>query len=673
MPFKKQGNFTFNHSEQQDDLYRVKESTDIKKDFDSRAEELKNTLNVLIDDLKKITAGDSGAKNIGVSTIEGVAGNDIQTVLEKYQQSLAAASQHLSGVDQSVGELDDRLSTVEQKKLQLDEHGYLSSNILYDNPNGRTMNEAMDSLYDLEVGVNSPGGLKDQVEGLKNEFGTVKNEVLNAAESATMSAEEAQTQATFAQEQGEAAKKRLGDLSEVSAVQFKDRQDQFDARLAEKATEYQIDVTKYGAKGDGITDDTQAFKDAIFALDSGQEIYVPRGNYKIHEPLITKKHFKIRGADIDNTVLLFQGTDGIMTTSRTDYLSISDLKIKDELQGQGTIGIKLVEYSSYHRIRNISIEGFGQWGFYQEGGQTYELDTIYTLTNGKNPLSADAEAGSFIITTPTDTSKVTTTGILKNLYARSGGKYGFRLNRSATIKIDVLIVEYHDIAFYADRAAGATLTNYYEEANRSTGQITWTHDANVTFINPRLSEQIKRTYEGLVPLDRKEPFIGRNDMTTRFLEVDQVNLSGSTSRTSAKEGGFRYNNKNAELFTGSGWEALQKVKAQTLSIPSSTTVTYDLGLYDTDRIFELTVAAVNQALSSAERFAYKRILVAQGSLNTGLLQTSILEDVGTLFNISFRENTGHLYLDILGSAISSTVGTVSVKELAGSSYPLTKI
>lgn len=194
MPLKKQGAFPFNHSEQQDDLYRVKDSIQIKKDFDSRGEALKTTVNTLIDDLEKAAPGESGAKNIGVSTIEGVVGNDVQTVLQKLKEKDDTASAHLTGLDQSVGQLqrdkadtsyvenlhnglvdttqdiqidinglNNRLSTVEQKKVQLDESGYLSSNILYDNPNGRTMNEAMDSLYDLEMSVNATGGLKDQL------------------------------------------------------------------------------------------------------------------------------------------------------------------------------------------------------------------------------------------------------------------------------------------------------------------------------------------------------------------------------------------------------------------------------------------------------------------------------------------------------------------------------
>jgi hypothetical protein len=55
--------------------------TALKAQFDAAPEELRGSFNNLIDALKKTTAGDSGAKNIGVSTIPGVNGNDVQTIL----------------------------------------------------------------------------------------------------------------------------------------------------------------------------------------------------------------------------------------------------------------------------------------------------------------------------------------------------------------------------------------------------------------------------------------------------------------------------------------------------------------------------------------------------------------------------------------------------------------
>jgi len=56
--------------------------SELKAQFDAAPDEVRVYLNKLVDALVKTTAGDSGAKNIGVTTITGVTGADIQTVLE---------------------------------------------------------------------------------------------------------------------------------------------------------------------------------------------------------------------------------------------------------------------------------------------------------------------------------------------------------------------------------------------------------------------------------------------------------------------------------------------------------------------------------------------------------------------------------------------------------------
>lgn len=55
---------------------------ELKAHFDAPADEVRLALNSLIDALKKTTAGDSGAKNIGATSIDGLVGNDVQTLLE---------------------------------------------------------------------------------------------------------------------------------------------------------------------------------------------------------------------------------------------------------------------------------------------------------------------------------------------------------------------------------------------------------------------------------------------------------------------------------------------------------------------------------------------------------------------------------------------------------------
>jgi hypothetical protein len=65
------------------------------------------------------------------------------------------------------------------------------------------------------------------------------------------------------------------------------------------------DVRKFGARGDGSTDDTAAIQAAIDATSHGA-VFLPAGRYKISRPLkiVNKSNFVLRGAGKGKTVIL---------------------------------------------------------------------------------------------------------------------------------------------------------------------------------------------------------------------------------------------------------------------------------------------------------------------------------------------------------------------------------
>ena len=74
-----------------------------------------------------------------------------------------------------------------------------------------------------------------------------------------------------------------------------------------------VNVRDFGAVGDGVTDDTQAIKDALATCGSvwsnkPSVLYFPRGNYIIKECItLNDKYLSIEGEGLSNTNIITQG------------------------------------------------------------------------------------------------------------------------------------------------------------------------------------------------------------------------------------------------------------------------------------------------------------------------------------------------------------------------------
>lgn len=155
------GNFTFKHIDQQDDLYKTKTAAEIKAALDSQPNELKAVLNALIDSLQATTAGDSGAKNLGVSTISGVTGANIQAVLEDLKLQINGAV---------AGSIPD--GSITQAKLAFSIATNAASTTIADTSNKFTANNVEDALLELFTSANS---VKTNVSGAIGSPATVND------------------------------------------------------------------------------------------------------------------------------------------------------------------------------------------------------------------------------------------------------------------------------------------------------------------------------------------------------------------------------------------------------------------------------------------------------------------------------------------------------------------
>lgn len=67
-----------------------------------------------------------------------------------------------------------------------------------------------------------------------------------------------------------------------------------------------VTITKFGAKGDGKTDDTKAFRQAIAACGKNGALYIPAGTYLLTDSIIVgKSGICIRGDGPGKTILFF--------------------------------------------------------------------------------------------------------------------------------------------------------------------------------------------------------------------------------------------------------------------------------------------------------------------------------------------------------------------------------
>ncbi len=149
-----------------------------------------------------------------------------------------------------------------------------------------------------------------------------------------------------------------------------------------------INIKWFGAKGNGIVDDTNSFKKALSLLSTagyqsgGGSIYVPLGNYKITSSiLINRSQVKIIGAGIDLTFIEptgdFEYAFQYVGSSYDHWLNaveLKDLTIKaKDFSGSGL----KVEYVGLRSLfENINIFDCGNKGIYCKGSFDHTYHNI---------------------------------------------------------------------------------------------------------------------------------------------------------------------------------------------------------------------------------------------------------------------------------------------------------
>jgi hypothetical protein len=146
--------------------------------------------------------------------------------------------------------------------------------------------------------------------------------------------------------------------------------------LDDQLNDISVNVKSFGAKGDGITNDTTSIQNALNSLSvNGGGIFIPKGTYIISSVLNVPKNVSIKGAGINKTFIYWDENDRTTTTNSTMFFFIrndsngwsiiSDLTMNQKRAERGLAeqmvygGIVAADRMSVERVRIINTIGPG--------------------------------------------------------------------------------------------------------------------------------------------------------------------------------------------------------------------------------------------------------------------------------------------------------------------------
>lgn len=173
----------------------------------------------------------------------------------------------------------------------------------------------------------------------------------------------------------------------------------------EQLADIMTDVKTYGAKGDGITDDTTAIQNAINSLTNGGTLFFPAGTYILSTGINLKSNIHLKGTK--GTILKVAdsctGYYGLLNIVSVQNVTISDLTIDGNINRANYDISKSFEIAVYIvnstnvKVRNNVFNTCGAWTISCETSGTYPYnDTIYIEDNvinysvGQNTKAVDS-------------------------------------------------------------------------------------------------------------------------------------------------------------------------------------------------------------------------------------------------------------------------------------------
>jgi hypothetical protein len=154
-----------------------------------------------------------------------------------------------------------------------------------------------------------------------------------------------------------------------------------------------VSVKDFGAVGNGVTDDTEAFILAIASVTAGgSRLYVPEGTYIITSTLTVDGFVNIEGDGILNTVIKASGNfSAVLTFSPTAYYCyVSNLSINTDLTTTECVSIQRPAVVT--RFYNVEFRGDKSGNLIYSNGDNTEFEscTWYLGVRETNAINLDS-------------------------------------------------------------------------------------------------------------------------------------------------------------------------------------------------------------------------------------------------------------------------------------------
>ena len=302
-------------------------------------------------------------------------------------------------------------------------------------------------------------------------------------------------------------------------------------RTAQSKLRDVVSVKDFGAVGDGVTDDTAAFTDALAVNASFLEVYIPEGTYRLASPIIiNRQNLTLTGANRSSTLYPDTGVTAIevAVANGVSLTVIRDLRIYGNTNATGGIALG-GQFVAFCQLRNLSIENFtsfGSFGIKMSKVQELDIDNCYIADNYNN------------IVFPNVAGNYATSCHIHGM----GGYIGRALNlgillekEAATLTVSDIVIENNDAGGIAAIGKGSQVNIHHVHFEANTGP-------NTIYVSGTAAGRAKFTVSECFFFDEPSPIL-RTDYVMDSVVENNVGLIGTgkiiTTANSAIE--FRFN------------------------------------------------------------------------------------------------------------------------------------